>query len=215
MLTDKANGHSPEPDEIRFETYSNYLACIQGYMIESYGDWNQYAARCVVETARVQPRPNLDLSRIERLMKLAWNTEYLLSSGQTEPEMVRINNQWTPIQCYYAVYSAAEALGYALDGQKSDGHSKTLRKMTAYFVKSAPTPWNLAYSGPHGKDKRQARPLNFPPDFKIAHNLQRRGVQPVGLIARCLKAEHSHRIDEKYGFQPKAGRQPRSSIDPR
>lgn len=214
MLSDTKKGRIKDDDEIRFETYLNYLTAIRNYLIESYGDWNGFAIQCFENIASLQSKPGLDSAWIERFMKLAWNTEYLLSSEPPEPEIVRINNQWTPIQCYYAVYSAAEAYCCALDGQKSDGHTPTLRKMTAHLIKTGMAPWNLAYHGPQGRDKNQARPLNFPQDLRLAHNLQRHDVQPIGLIARCLKAEHTHRIDERHISQSTKGRRPKAVIDP-
>lgn len=109
MLSDMKKRRINDDDEIRFETYRNYLTAIRNYLIESYGDWNRFAIFCIENVASLQSKPGLDSAWIERFMKLAWNTEYLLSSEPPEPEIVRINNQWTPIQCYYAVYSAAEA----------------------------------------------------------------------------------------------------------
>lgn len=214
MLSDKKSGAVRDQNEIRFETYRNYLTGIRSYLTETYQDWEQFADIWTEKTRTLQRNPNLDLTRIERFMKLAWNTEFLLSSGQSEPEMIRINNQWTPIQCYYAIYTATEALCYALDGQKFDKHAKTLRRATEYFTKCGLAPWNLAFTGAHGKNRKEAQPKNFPEDTKIAHNLQRYGFQSAGMIAKCLKVEHSHRIDERYEQQGKDKRLRRFEIDP-
>jgi len=44
---------------------------------------------------------------------------------------------------------------------------------------------------------------NFPPNVVVPNNLQRQDVDPNGMLARCLLAEHKNRVEDKW--QPRAG----------
>ncbi len=182
--------------EIKFETYRFYLECIRQYLLQEYNNWKSFGQKCISSTGRVQGISGFDEAWMERFLKISWNTEYLSTLGAKDPELLRINNQWVPIQIYYAVYACAEALAYVLDGEKADGHQKAMRKVTNYFIQSGLSPWDKAYHGPRGKSRQQHRPTNFPKGLRIPHNLQRRDVSPLEMLAKCLKAEHSNRIKE-------------------
>lgn len=194
----------PEPyrlsseKEIKFETYRFYLQCTHDFLIEKYGDWRAFGKQCIKQTQRFSAMSAFDNSWIERWMKISWNTEYLMSVGADDPELMRINNQWAPIQCYYCIYACTEAVAYILDNYKADGHQKSLRKVTNYFVRSGLSPWNKTFKGPRGRNGNLQVPINFPPNLIIPNNLQRYGITPIQMIAKCLKAEHSHRIDDLY-----------------
>ena len=202
----------PQTDtEIKFETYRFYLQSICGAIHNEHRTSKQLGLECLRRTQRLQVLKNFDMDWIERWMKIAWNTEYLLSVGSDDPELIRISNQWKPIQQYYAVYACTEAAAYVLDGEKADGHQKSLRKITAYFVQVGISPWNKAFKGSRGRKGNEHFAVNFPQDIIIPHNLQRVDVKPLEMIAKCLKAEHTHRIDElfqkrpgiyKYNFDP-------------
>ena len=200
-----------EDSEIKFETYRFYLQCICDYLREKYTNWKTFGRECFRHTQTLKGMRSFDEHWIERFMKISWNTEYLLSANAGDPELMRINNQWTPIQCYYTVYAACEAVAYALDSQKANGHHKTLRKVSDYFVRSGLSPWDKAFKEARGKKGNEHKPVNFPEHITIPSNLQRRNVVPIQMIAKCLKAEHSHRIDDlwqrrcgiyKYQFDP-------------
>jgi len=146
-----------------------------------------------------------DKAWIDRFVKIAWNTEYLLCMGPDDPELIRISNQWTPVQAYFSVYACSEAVAYAIDGGKADGHRKALRKVTDYFVKNGMSPWDKTFKGPLGKTKNEHEPVNFPDNLTIPHNLSRRNVDPLEMIAKCLKAEHSHRVDDLWKSRKREG----------
>ncbi|MBI3607040.1 MAG: hypothetical protein HY207_03630 [Nitrospirae bacterium] len=209
----------PSPEEvearIKFTTYLGYLRFFSQHLYDEYGtEWKSFAERCIAKSASTALCPNVDRKWLERFLKISWNTEFLLFSGPREPELMRINNQWVPIQAYYAVYAAAEAFAYVLDGKKADGHIKTLRKVTEFFSRFKLSPWDKAYAGPRGRDAHSHQPLNFPPEVKPADsNLKRVGVRPLEMIATCLRAEHSNRIDE-YKRKPGKGGPYRYEYDP-
>lgn len=187
----------------RFSTYWNYLAQLERLLRDQYGDWRKFGRTVLHSTRKLRPDPSLDRHHVRRFLRLAWNTEYLLSAGGDDPEMLQLANHWAPVQGYYAVYCAAEAAAYALNGSPPGSHRKTLRVMTDYLVKSGPVPWNFAYKGPRGRQGEQdlRRPVNFPEGIEPAHNLRRSGVAPEQVLATCLRAEHDHRIDD--GWQDK------------
>lgn len=196
--------------EIAFETYRYYLESICQCIYE-YGRWTDFGTAVLAKTESLQRMDSPDLEWIDRFLKIAWNTEFLISFGSTDSNLLRFSNQWTPIQCYYAVYGAAEAASYVIDGSRADGHEKSLRKVTAYLTKNGLPPWNFAFRGPRGRRGQDHRPMNFPEGMVIPHNLSRAGVQPHEMVAKCLKAEHSHRIDERW----KSGMGKKYEFDPR
>jgi hypothetical protein len=202
----------PSDADRAFETYRFYLVCFQHVMTQQHGDWGSFGGACAEATKKLQGLRDLDLLWIERWLKIAWNTEYLLTVAleMTDPNALRISNQWVPIQAYYAVYAASEAASYALDGQKADGHAKALRKATEFFLRTGLTPWNLAFSGSVGRDNKAHRPVNFPQPLAYPNNLARSGVDPIQMLGTCLRAEHSNRVKEgwassgqrKFAFDP-------------
>lgn len=76
------------------------------------------------------------------------------------------------------------------------------RKASDWLVNHGPEPWCLGFRGPRGRGGNEAERVNFPAGITLPSNLQRAGVEPIQMIGRCLKAEHSHRIDQswKRGF---------------
>lgn len=75
--------------------------------------------------------------------------------------------------------------------------------MTKYLVEHGTSPWDKAYEGPRGRDGKQHRPVRFPPDMNLPHNLKRVKVDPLAMIGTCLRAEHSHRIDDLWDRKSK------------
>ena len=183
---------------VKFETYRNYLARVCEYLDEQYGAWEVFAGKCYDKTRPLQARPTSDVVWIERFLQNAWNTETLLGEQPDDAELIRINNQWLPIQAYYAVYAAAEAAVAAINGERAGSHQKCLTQITSYMVNSGLTPWSCAYTGACGRDEKQHRPVKFPPDVQPSHNLRLAGVRPIDLIATCLRAEHKHRAQQGY-----------------
>ena len=190
--------HIDADDLRRFETYRNYLQRFCSLSRSEHPTWLTLAQACVAGTQALQPVGSLDASWVRRFMGIAWNTECLLNSVPEGADLLRVHNAWLPVQAYYTVYAAAEALSYVIDGEKADGHTKALRKATAFLVKGPLAPWNLAYRGAKGSSGKQHRQMNFPPDLKPEHNLAGAGASDIGVIATCLKAEHQNRIKEDY-----------------
>jgi phosphopantetheinyl transferase (holo-ACP synthase) len=202
---------SPSEIEIKFETYRYYLDSICSQIEQEYTAWRLFCKFCLKETNSLQGISGLDEAWVKRWMKIAWNTEYLMRENTEEYELIRFNNQWKPIQSYNTVYAASEAVAYVLDGKHADGHQKSMKKVTDYLAKTKLSPWNKAFKGAKGKNGNDHKPVNFPADISIPHNLQRVDIAPIGMIAKCLKVEHKHRIDDlfikkkghyKYNFNP-------------
>ena len=143
---------------IRFETYRNYLQRFASHSESLHPTWESLISTCANATRKLRPCKDLDQTWIRRFLGIAWNTESLLDRAPTDIEVLRISNAWLPVQAYYAVYTASEAVAYAIDGAKADGHQKALRKMTDLAAKLDVSPWNLAYCGAKGKDNKQHTP---------------------------------------------------------
>lgn len=187
-----------DDDTLRFETYRNYLFRISELTREIHSEWGKFAVACVEATHSLRPTSQPDLKYLQRFLRIAWNTESLIQERPDNIELIRINNAWLPVQAYYAVYAASEAISYAVDGMYAGSHQKALRKATDFLVKYPITPWNLAYSGACGRDQRQHQPKNFPSGTVPAHNLSGNSASHFNVIATCLKAEHYNRICNGY-----------------
>jgi len=198
--------------EIKFETYRFYLKCIVDFLRDEYNEWESFGEKAIERSQGLKRFSNPDQGYLNRFLKNAWNTEYIASNARfIDIDSVKINNQWKPIQVYYAIYTAGEALSYLVDGEKADSHRKCLRKLSDFLEKRRLPPWSFAFKGPCGKRRNEHYPVGFPRALSIPHNLRRQGVKPVEMIAKCLKAEHAHRFDEdfrkekgrfKYKFDP-------------
>lgn len=197
--------HLSTPSGIKFDTYRFYLECICEHLTSKYTNLAGFVRQVHSTTSAVNRLPALDPNEVEQYLRIAWNTEYLLSIDHGDPEIIRINNQWAPIQAYYSVYSGLEALSYAINGDHAGSHQKALRKASDFLLNLGITPWNKAYEGSRGKSRSDHSPTNFPAGISIPHNLRRSGVKPIEMIAKCLKAEHSHRIDDKWKSKNESG----------
>lgn len=209
----KILGLPHDDDEIKFEIYRFYLENFVNLINNQYENTKGLIKFLNKNTKRYQGNKALDINYVKGFLFIAWNTEYLVSiNDQTKDyELLRINNQWKPIQVYYTVYSQAEASSYAIDCKKSGGHKKCLKKINAFLVKTPFFPWNLAYEGARGKDKKQSNPVNFPTDIERPSALKRQDVSSIENIAVCLHAQHIKKIDDnfqkskgfyKYQFNP-------------
>jgi len=191
------------PDEtvdnvIGFNTYNYYLECILKYIEDSYGHPDQFCSEVLASTKKLKLISDFDKHWVEKWLKLSWNTEFLLNQNTEDAEIVRFNNHWSPILCYFSIYSCLEAFVYLLDENKANGHNKALKKGINYFVKSGMSPWDFAFKGARGKNGKEHKPFNFPRDIIFPNCLERVGVEPIQMIGTCLKAEHYKRIDKLY-----------------
>ncbi|MFW6135040.1 MAG: hypothetical protein ACOC5R_05640 [Elusimicrobiota bacterium] len=211
MVNIKVPSRSQDDIEIKFETYRFYLESICQQIDNEYLSWQDFCKKTLHQTINLQGFRGFYETCIKRWMKIAWNTEYLMEEMTDDFELIRFNNQWKPIQSYYSVYAACEPVVFVLDGEYANGHQKSMRKTTEYLVKKSLCPWNKAFKGARGKSRKDHCPVNFQDNINIPHNLQRINVNPIEMIAKCLKVEHQHRIDDlfnkergkyKYNFDP-------------
>ena len=206
----RITGHPERPDELRFDVYEYYLENWVDFINQKYKNFDNYIKFVIDKTRTVQGRKNIDTSYLKRFLFIGWNTEYLLSYNDkgANTDILRINNQWKPIQAYYSVYSLAESAIYCLDS-KTENHSICLKKISEYLVNKnglkSLEPWTFAFTGYHGNKNvpRTINPINFPPRLTIPNALKRIKISPIESIACCLQAEHCNKIDE--WKKPKGG----------
>ena len=208
----KSTGFPFEDVDYKFETYRYYIQCFVEIINNNYSSIEQFINLVVDKSKHLQGFKGYDQGWVARFLKNAWNTEYILNFNLVDdPELARINNQWLPIQTYYAVYCAGEALAYLLDKNKANSHRTCLKKLNNFFVKLDISPWNLMYKGAIGKKSNEHVPINFLSNIQIPHNLARRDISPVQMVCKCLKVEHQKRVKDefkkttgkyKYSFDP-------------
>ena len=162
MIIAKQPRFPSSDDEIRFATYGNYLTAIRTDIKNNYGNCENFCAVIATEAKKHKPLAEYDVDYIKRFLKLSWNTEYIACSDNNETtEEIRINNQWKPIQVYYAVYTAGEAFSYVIDGNKTDSHKKCLAKVSTFLSKHDLTPYNVGYLGCKGRNSASHKPYNL------------------------------------------------------
>src|SRR3990172_8823798 len=86
--------------EIKFETYRFYLDCLCRFCALQFGDWTSFVQQCAQASSGVRVMRSYDSAYIERLLRIAWNTQWLLEAPPSDIHLIRINNQWAPIQAY-------------------------------------------------------------------------------------------------------------------
>lgn len=209
----KQSGWSSTSDPVKaFQTYLNYLEAFCRY-VHSYGPWTSYGEDLLCKTKQLQGATTRDTNWIRSQMRLAWNTEHLLRTTPSQHvDLLRISNQWAPVQAYYAVYCSTEAVLHALDGDIIRNHAGALRKIQAYFAKTAISPWNVCFTGASGRERDGIGSRNLPEGLHLPNNLQRNYADPLAMIGTCLRAEHGNRINDdwdrtrsgcrKYAFDP-------------
>lgn len=184
--------------EKAFDTYRFYLSCIVDDLEKNYSTLEDFAKHAWDECGLALSTYTLDNKILRRFLIIAWNTEYLSKSNiSPEIEIIKISNQWRPIQAYYSIYSAGEAVSYVLDGTLVESHSKCIAKLNSFFVdRVRMRPWCFCYSG---STRKGVVSKNLPSDVTPVNNLSRRSAH-ADIIATCVRAEHRNRIDE---FEPR------------
>ena len=186
--------------EKAFDTYRNYLSCLKKDFGEKYSTLEHFAQSVWDEYKFLTVSTDTpDTKVLRRFLMIAWNTEYLAKTNiSPEVEIIKISNQWRPIQAYYSIYSAGEAAVYILDGISVESHSKCISKLNTFFVERAKIrPWCFSY---RGNKRKGFTPYNFPSDAKPINNLTRKNTKHIDIIATCIRAEHQNRIDD---FEPR------------
>ncbi len=195
-------GYPQSDDEIAFDVYETYLKSFVALIANQFTTLNSFVSNLSSnpKIKRMQVNKKLDIDYIRRFLFIGWNTEYLakVNDGVSNIELLRVNNQWKPIQVYYSIYSLGEAACYAIRGEKADGHKQCLQTLSDYLISFGTSPWNLAYKGCLGRTlvERTIQSVNFPKGSGVANALQRVNLSPVDSAACCLQAEHIKRISE-------------------
>ena len=191
----------PETEsEKAFDTYRFYLECFKDDLKEEYSNLDNLAKKIWAEYQSLTfGTGTIDQKIIRRFLFIAWNTEYLAKTNiSPDVEVIKISNQWRPIQAYYSIYSAGEAVSYVLNGTLTESHAKCIKNLNTFFVERAKIrPWYFAYSG---NNRKGFTPHNLPSGAKPINNLSRKNTKHIDVIATCLQAEHRNRIDD---FEPR------------
>lgn len=200
MILKNSYGHTGIPftdTEIKFDVYQYYLKSFRVFIQTQFSTEEDIVLSALgLRLARLS---SYDVGVIKRFLFIGWNTEYLCNlNNDRETEILKINNHWKPIQSYYAVYSIGEALAHCIDGYNPESHTACIRKLNVYLVEHVKIePWSFAYKGTRRKGFEQ---VNFPAGIKPVSALKRSAVQPLEMLATCLKAEHDNLIE---GYDPK------------
>jgi hypothetical protein len=211
----KITGNPENEKEIKFDIYRFYLDNFFQFIKDTYPKKTDLISHVWSNTQKIQRNKKLDLTYIYEKLCLAWNTEYLakLNDNTEDINLLRLINQWKPVQVYYSVYSLSEAVLYAITNSKVGQHKSCLNRLSDFLTTKDIPPWSLSFIGYLGNKKvpRTIRPNNFPLGLIIPNTLQRQGIKPIESIACCLQAEHRNRIDEhiknknekpKYLYEP-------------
>lgn len=190
-------------EELKFGIYERYIENFSEYIRNTYKDSYELSKSVISVSKEKEVRENLDLSHIKRYLFISWNTEFLCSYNDINPdiEIVRISNQWKPIQSYYVVYTIAKSFLHLI-GKQTDHHSACQKRISEYMSTTLKgiVPWSLAFIGYEGNKKTIStlEPVNFPSSIHIPNPLKEMALSPIDSIACCLRAEHRHRIKEGY-----------------
>jgi hypothetical protein len=185
-------------DEVAFDIYENYLESTINLIKIRYR--TKFITAMVTYTKDIKPNTSLSIDYIKRFLFLGWNTECLVKINDAIPDvdLLRVNNQWKPIQVYYSIYSLCEAAYYSLTTQKLESHSKCLKAMSEYLSKKPFQPWSYTFTGYLGNTKkpRTIKPNNFSDGIVIPNSLKRKDISDEEVLACCLQAEHRNRIED-------------------
>lgn len=200
----KITGHPEQQEELKFDVYQRYLENITTFIGKQYGSLDSYIQFIKSKTNLLRKRDiTYDISYIQRFLYISWNTEYLLSFNDhsTNTDILRINNQWKPIQAYYSIYASAETAIYCID-KKVENHTVCIQKFSEFFAQRNDmkdvVPWSYAFIGYEGNKKvlSTIKAINFPNDIIIPNALKANDIEPMQSIACCLRAEHRNRIED-------------------
>lgn len=210
----RITGRPENKEEIGFDVYENYLSNIIELIETTYK--NRFLLNAIKNTENMKQNTSISPDYLKRFLFLGWNTECLvrINDVRSDIELLRVNNQWKPIQVYYSIYSLCEASNYSLTLQKLESHSKCLRQMSEYFAKTSFRPWSCSFKGYSGNKRIPSTilPINFSQGINIPNSLKRQGITSEEALACCLKAEHNHRIND---YKPKKGQTLKYLYDPK
>lgn len=189
----KKTGVPDTKTEIKFDVYQFYMKSYHAFVRSHFcTDEDIVLSALGLGMSKLS---RFDMAVLKRFLFIGWNTEYLCNlNNDREPEILKVNNHWKPIQAYYAVYSIGEALAHCIDGHNPESHAGCLKKLNTFLVEHAKIePWAFAYRGTR---RAGFQPINLPSDARVLNVLSRSAVRPVDMLASCLKAEHDNLIDE-------------------
>jgi len=134
----------------KFIAIANVLSGMSRYAVEVAGSG---VAVVDAEAARIARRPAKGPRRTlrpenSRLLRIAWQTELAARVGDEldDPTLRRAAAQTLPVQVYYAVFSAARAVG-GVAGSPTDTHRKVHDDFESQRVRRAAGPWAVTLAG--------------------------------------------------------------------
>jgi len=197
-LTYKNFGKPLTETEIKFDVYQCYLKLIREFIEQKHSDKKTFI-NFLWNNINFKELQNINEKIIKRFLYIGWNTEFLSSlNDERDIDFLKINNHWKPIQSYYAIYSVGEAISYLIDRSVKESHRGCLKKLNLFLVEKIKVePWCFSYKG---AKRNGFIPVNFPQNIKPINSLKRVNVEPINMIATCLRAEHGNIIGE---FKPK------------
>lgn len=77
------------------------------------------------------PKTCLDHDQVCSSLKNAWGTELLIDIGKnfiTEPELIKLSNNWTTVQTYYVLYHSTQAVAVAKNIDRPQDHPITQKQ---------------------------------------------------------------------------------------
>ncbi len=147
-------------EEMTFRTYRGYLEAVRMAINASCPSASDLMAGVAnaVNTGRWRsctPTGRSLSARAGRFLRNAWATEVLLNSARRVggDDLITFANHWAPVQAYYAVFEALNAVTLVVTGNAPKTHGAMLRWTADQIASSSspfPAPWTCRATGaPH------------------------------------------------------------------
>lgn len=200
-----ANGFylPPDDDAKAFVTYRNYTNAFLWLINDMYPTNAELALAIKSLPAYSRTKPaDIDESEIANQLLGAWSTELLMAESLrvSSPIGIRYANIWSPVQAYYAVFSAALAWLRCI-GDSAIAHKTVGNVLTSEFQRSGLNiqPWSTASGGCSILSKETY--VNIPDglDYTVSNlRIPRDRVIAWGLVGKSLKTTRNDQLTDSF-----------------
>ncbi|MEX2209987.1 MAG: hypothetical protein WD603_01495 [Patescibacteria group bacterium] len=193
----------PDEDAKAFVTYKNYADAFLWIAKDQYPTFTDQATFISAQPGASKARPtDIKPEEIASLLQGAWSTELLMAESleTATNAAIRYANVWSPIQAYYAVFSAGRAYLKAA-GSKATSHRSVLNDLTGRLSRRdlALLPWNATANGCPQIDQVTYQNLGTTAGLDISNLTVPRSTETAwGVFAKSLKTTRADQCEEDF-----------------
>ncbi|MDO3696027.1 hypothetical protein QVZ41_14335 [Wenyingzhuangia sp. chi5] len=186
-------------EQTSFDTYFSYLKSISKCATDSVAEIDNFLDTITKNKAfkKIQTKKDLDLSKISKILRNAWYTEFQMNQLSTTSEFAGFSLHWAQVYAYYSCYLQIRVYLLSQNQIVNPKHLTTLRHFSQELDKRSkifPHPWNLLCE----KNPNDNLFINKKEIYTDIHQLSNLAtLNPVDNFSKFLKTTRKREIEKK------------------